>query len=85
MSHCLVCSTSRQLIVLDAMHNAGIKVIIGTPTYAIPAWMARLHPEVLVVTPQGQRPFGARQNMDIASPTYRFYAARIIRQLIAHV
>ncbi len=32
--------------VLDAMYNAGIAVIIGTPTYAIPAWLAKKHPEL---------------------------------------
>jgi beta-galactosidase len=71
--------------VLDAMHRAGISVIVGTPTYAIPAWLARLHPEVLAVTPQGQRSYGARQNMDITSPAYLFYAERIIRRLIGRV
>jgi beta-galactosidase len=71
--------------VLDAMHDAGIHVIVGTPTYAIPTWLARLHPEVLAVTPQGQRPYGPRQNMDITSPAYRFYAERIIRRLIGRV
>lgn len=71
--------------VLNAMHSAGIRVIVGTPTYAVPTWMARLHPEVLATTPQGQRPYGARQNMDITSPIYRFYAERIIRQLIGYV
>jgi beta-galactosidase len=33
--------------VVDAMGKAGIKVILGTPTYSIPAWMARKHPEIL--------------------------------------
>jgi beta-galactosidase len=39
--------------VLAAMDMAGIKVIVGTPTYAIPTWLARDHPDVLVVTPKG--------------------------------
>src|SRR6185312_11155934 len=33
--------------VVDAMGKAGIKVIMGTPTYSIPAWMAHQHPEIL--------------------------------------
>ena len=41
--------------VLAAMDKAGIKVIVGTPTYAIPTWLAREHPDVLVVTPEGIR------------------------------
>ena len=32
--------------VLDAMGKAGIDVIVGTPTYAIPSWMEKMHPEV---------------------------------------
>ena len=32
--------------VVDAMGKAGIKVILGTPTYSIPAWMAHQHPEI---------------------------------------
>ncbi len=27
--------------VLDRAHKAGIKVILGTPTYSIPAWLSR--------------------------------------------
>src|SRR2546423_1910346 len=27
--------------VLNAMHKAGIGVIIGTPTYAVPTWLVR--------------------------------------------
>jgi len=71
--------------VLDAMYEAGIGVIVGTPTYAIPTWMAREHPDVLAITPQGPGRYGARQIMDITHPTYRFYAERIIRALIGHV
>lgn len=40
--------------VLDAMHAAGIHVIVGTPTYAIPAWMVKEHPDVLAVTAKGK-------------------------------
>ena len=32
--------------IVDAMGKAGIKVILGTPTYSIPAWMAHQHPEI---------------------------------------
>ena len=34
--------------VLDVMHENGIDVIMGTPTYAIPPWLAKKHPEILV-------------------------------------
>src|SRR5512141_2855704 len=58
-----VCAGSSVGRVLAAMHQAGIKVIVGTPTYAIPTWMVKEHPDVLAVTPQGPGRYGARQNM----------------------
>lgn len=71
--------------VLDAMHDAGIQVIVGTPTYAVPTWMVKEHPDVLATTVQGPGKYGARQIMDITHPTYLFYAERIIRRLISRV
>ncbi len=71
--------------VLDAMQEAEIRVIIGTPTYAVPAWMVKEHPEILAVTPKGQNKYGPRQNMDITSPAYLFYSERVIRKLLEHV
>lgn len=70
---------------LAAFHKVGIKVIIGTPTYAIPTWLARKHPDVLVVRPQGRAQYGPRQNMDITNPDYRRAAERVIVKLIEHV
>lgn len=71
--------------VLDAMHQAGIRVIVGTPTYAIPTWMAKEYPDVLAVTAKGPGRYGARQIMDITNPVYLYYAERIIRKLIDRV
>ncbi len=71
--------------VLAAMDKAGIKVIVGTPTYAIPTWLAREHPDVLVVTPKGRAEYGRRQNMDITNPEFRKAAERVIVALIEHV
>ena len=68
--------------VMDAMEEAGINVIIGTPTYAIPTWMVKSHPDVLAETVKGRRIYGARQIMDITHPVYRFYAERVIRKLM---
>lgn len=70
---------------IQAMDKAGIAVIVGTPTYAIPTWLARKYPDVLAVTPTGQNRYGPRQNMDITNPHFRFHAERVIRQLVGHV
>lgn len=64
--------------VIEAAARYGIDVIVGTPTYAVPKWLADLDPEIL-----GENRFGPRQNMDITNPTYRMYAERIIRELVS--
>lgn len=74
---------SKLSYVLKKMKSAGISVIIGTPTYAFPAWLARKHPEVLVEVDGVRRDYGARQIMDITNPTFRYYAKRIIAKMLA--
>jgi beta-galactosidase len=70
--------------VVDAMAKAGIKVIMGTPTYSIPAWMARQNPEILARKFNGaQNMYGMRQNMNTDSAAYRFYAERLIRKIVS--
>ena len=71
--------------VLNAMHKAGIKVIVGTPTYAVPTWLARKYHDVLAITPQGQNQYGVRQSMDITNKNFRFHAERVIRKIMEHV
>ncbi len=69
--------------IIDKMHAAGIKVILGTPTYSIPAWMAHRYPEVLAEQIRGNRAYyGIRQNMDFTNLTYRFLSERIIRRMM---
>lgn len=70
--------------VMDAMEEAGIYVIIGTPTYAVPTWMVKSHPDVLAATVNGRGIYGARQIMDITHPVYRYYGERVIRELMKH-
>ena len=69
--------------ILDKFHAAGIEVILGTPTYSIPAWLAHKHPEVLSEKMNGEKShYGIRQNMDFTNPTYLFYSERIIRKML---
>lgn len=68
--------------VLNAMQKADINVIIGTPTYAIPTWMAKAYPEVMLTDKTGKREYGSRQIVDITNPTYRRFADRIIRKMV---
>ena len=68
--------------VMDAMERAGIQVIIGTPTYAIPPWLVKKYPDVLAVTKICRGIYGPRQIMDITHPGYLFHAERVIRKLM---
>ncbi len=70
---------------LAAMNRHGIKVIVGTPTYAIPTWLAKEHPGVLAQRKEGPAPYGPRQNMDITDPDFRAAAQRVIVALVDHV
>jgi beta-galactosidase len=51
--------------ILDRLQAAGIKAILGTPTYSIPTWLYKEHPEILV-THNGTAP----PLTDPYSPTY---------------
>ena len=71
--------------VIDRMQKAGIKVILGTPTYSVPAWMYKEHPEIFITRFGGQTiTFGLRQNTDLMNPIYRSYSERVIRKLLEH-
>jgi beta-galactosidase len=71
--------------IIDALHKAGIQVILGTPTYSVPPWLFRQHPEILLTRLDGSRAsYGIRQNMDISHPVYRYYSERLIRRILAH-
>ncbi|MBD7980267.1 beta-galactosidase [Oerskovia merdavium] len=69
---------------LDAAARAGLDVIVGTPTYAVPTWLVASYPEVLAETTSGRGRYGARQIMDITHPAFRLHAERIIRALVDH-
>ncbi len=69
---------------LAAAQEAGLDVIVGTPTYAVPAWLVRSYPDVLAETSTGRGRYGARQNMDITHPAFLLHAERVIRALAEH-
>lgn len=70
---------------LDGARRHGISVIVGTPTYAIPPWLARKYPDVLAQTHGGPSRYGHRQNMDITHPGYRARCEIMIRRLMEEV
>lgn len=71
------------LPVLDGAHARGISVILGTPTYAAPPWLARLYPEINVDRRTGApMGWGVRQEIDYTHPAFLFHAERIIRKIV---
>ncbi len=70
--------------ILNEAEKWGMDVIVGTPTYAIPSWLAQKDPEIMVVNKGGQVKYGHRQIFDLLNPMFRFHAERVIRELIAH-
>jgi beta-galactosidase len=70
--------------VLDGAHERGIAVVLGTPTYAVPPWLARLYPEIAGEHRTGERiDWGGRQEVDYTHPAFRFHAERVIRKILA--
>jgi beta-galactosidase len=71
--------------IVDRLARAHIRVIMGTPTYSIPPWMFKKHPEILVTRLDGQKAtYGIRQNMDITNPDFLRYSERVIRKIAEH-
>src|SRR6185295_16171554 len=69
--------------VLDGAHARGIRVILGTPTYAMPPWLARKYPEVRAERRTGERiPYGHRQDADYSHPAFRYHADRLVRKVV---
>lgn len=69
-------------LVVDKLGEAGIAVIMGTPTCTPPIWVARNYPECLVVDENGvTMQHGARRHACPNSPMYRELSRRIVTAL----
>jgi len=71
--------------VIDLCRRHGLKVILGTPTYAGPAWVAHQYPEVLRWNyDRVPMAHGSRRNYNYTSPKYLELSDRICTALAAH-
>lgn len=70
--------------VLKKAEETGMQVIVGTPTYAVPSWLVKKDPDVMVTTKEGKASYGHRQLFDLLNPTYLYHAERVIRKLLEH-
>ena len=64
---------------IETLAGEGLKVVLGTPTAAPPAWLVRANPEVLPVDDQGRRRYpGSRRHYCPNSPAYHRHTRRIV-------
>ncbi|WP_321785313.1 beta-galactosidase [Paraburkholderia sp. J94] len=67
---------------VDTLGNAGLKVVMCTPTATPPKWLIDRHPEILPVGADGRvRAFGSRRHYDFSSPEYYEASKRICEVL----
>ncbi|MBN1807928.1 MAG: beta-galactosidase [Planctomycetes bacterium] len=70
---------------IETLGAHGIGVILGTPTAAMPAWVADKYPETLAQKKDGTRvTWGMRKNNCFTSGAYRMLSERITRAMAVH-
>lgn len=71
--------------VIAKAKEKGVKVIMGTPTATIPAWLAKKHPSIVSEFEGGKkRTFGGRHVYCFNSDYMYEYSEKIIRALVEH-
>ncbi|MCR5213668.1 MAG: beta-galactosidase [Eubacterium sp.] len=70
---------------LDKAVEYGLNVIVGTPTYAIPAWLIKKHPDIICQTIDDHPIYGHRQIHDITNTDFLYHADRIITKVVQEV
>jgi len=67
---------------IETLGNAGLKVVLGTPTATPPRWMLTRHPDMLAVDRDGKpRGFGSRRHYCFSHRPYRVECAKITTAL----
>jgi len=63
---------------VDVLGDAGLDVVMCTPTATPPKWLIDQHPDILAIGADGRpRAFGSRRHYDFSSPSYHKAAAKI--------
>ena len=71
--------------VIQKAKEKNLKVIMGTPTATIPAWLAYKHPDIISEFENGKkRVFGGRHVYCFNSPRMYEYSEKIIRAMVSH-
>ncbi len=65
--------------IIDILGNAGLSVVLGTPTATPPRWMLEKHPDMLAIDKEGRpRKFGSRRHYCFSHEGYREECVRIV-------
>lgn len=68
---------------VEVLGQAGLQIVMCTPTATPPKWLIDQHPDILAIGADGRaRTFGSRRHYDFSSPSY-FEAARVICTAVA--
>lgn len=68
--------------VIDRLAEAGIAVILGTPSATPPLWVEEKDPDMRLLNAEGLRmQHGGRRHCCSNNPTYRYYSARIAEKM----
>ncbi len=71
--------------VIASAKRRGLRIIMGTPTATIPAWLAAKHPNILSRFENGnERTFGGRHIYCFNSAQLYDYSERILRAMLTH-
>ena len=70
--------------VVDKMRDAGIHVVLGTPTATPPRWLGKLYPGIFSEREDGHRgEHGGRRHCCSNNPHYNEYSMRIVEKMAA--
>ena len=69
---------------VKTLSDAGLEIIMGTPTATPPKWLIDAYPDILPCDEHGRpRHFGSRRHYSFSSLTYRRESARIVEAMVA--
>ena len=67
---------------IDILGNAGLKIVLGTPTATPPKWLIDQNPEMIAIDEQGNpRHFGSRRHYCFSSQSYRQHCKKIVTEM----
>ncbi|MEQ1953195.1 beta-galactosidase [Mesorhizobium sp. CN2-181] len=70
---------------MDVLGEAGLKIVLGTPTAAPPKWLMDEHPEIAPIDEQGRSyGFGGRRHYNFSSDVWRGETRRIVETIARH-